>query len=161
MRFTRKTIMALSVSGAMTVVAGVSASAAVLGLPILGFGEAASGQAAPKVIHRTVYDDHYVTATTTPKAPARVPAAAGASRTTVPAMSGPGSPVWTAGPAPAAATAQAPTAAPAAVPAGDSDDPPVTTVPGATTPPPPAGCREPEWDPEHHLWQCSNNEVGG
>ena len=71
MRLTRKTVAALGLSGALTVMGGVLASAAVLNLPILGFGEAANQAAAPpRVIHRTVYDDHYVTANTAPKAPA-------------------------------------------------------------------------------------------
>jgi hypothetical protein len=155
MRFTRKTIMALSVSGALTLAAGVSASAAVLDLPILGFGETASEQAAPKVIHRTVYDDHYVTATTTPKAATHAPAATSASGSTMPATPSSGGPASTAGPAPVAAPAPA---APVAAPSGGSDDPPVTSVPGGTIPPPPAGCREPEWDGEHQVWQCSGSE---
>ncbi len=164
MRFTRKTIMALSVSGALTLAAGVSASAAVLDLPILGFGEAASEQAAPKVVHQTVYDDHYVTATTTPKAataPARRYRRRPATIRAEPRRA-PSGPAATAGPAPVAAApvAATPVAAPA-VPATthESDDPPpVTTAPGATIPPPPAGCREPEWDREHQVWQCSGSE---
>jgi hypothetical protein len=150
MRFTRKTIMALSVSGALTVAAGVSASAAVLDLPILGFGEAASEQSAPpKVVHRTVYDDRYVTATTAPKAatPPRVTAGA--------------TPV-TAAPAPAQVAAVAP--APAPVPDydddsdhDDDDDPPTASPPGAIPPPPP-GCREAEWDSEHRVWKCAGPE---
>jgi hypothetical protein len=152
MRFTRKTIMALSVSGALTVAAGVSASAAVLDLPILGFGEAASEQSAPpKVVHRTVYDDRYVTATTAPKA------------TTSPRASTGATPVTAATPGPAA-TAPAPVqvAAPAPAPAPaedyeDDDDRPAAGTPGAV-PPPPAGCSEAEWDSEHRVWKCAGPE---
>jgi hypothetical protein len=171
MRFTRKTIMALSVSGALTLAAGVSASAAVLDLPILGFGEAASEQVAPKVVHQTVYDDHYVTATTMPRAATHQPDATGALSSTIPGTTSTAGPASTAAPAavgaaaPAAPAAVAPVvpATPVAAPAvpatpHESDGPPVTTVPGASIPPPPAGCREPEWDREHKVWQCSGSE---
>jgi hypothetical protein len=163
MRLTRKTIVALSVSGAMTVLAGVSASAAVLDLPILGFGEPASEAAAPpRVVHRTVYDDHYVTTPTTPRAQAAA-APRTTSGTSAPATTGAAAPA----PAPAPTTAgfvaaaqpapspqPASTPAPAPTTAPPSDDTPVVS-PGGTRPPPPAGCNEPEWDSEHQVWHCS------
>jgi len=165
MRLTRKTVAALGISGALTVMAGVSASAAVLGLPILGFGESASESAVPKVVHRTVYDDHYVTATTAPK-----PSTAAAG--TASAHGGSGGPATTAASAPTAApefhaastpapqstsSPAAPTATAPATPA--VTEPPATQAPPVTSgrPPVPTGCREPEWDSEHQVWQCSNS----
>jgi len=166
MRFTRKTIVALGVSGALTVMAGVSASAAVLDLPILGFGEAATETAAaPQVVHRTVYDDHYVTATTAPRAAtpgitSRGSTAAAPATTAAPVVA-----PTTAAPAPSfqAASVPAPASTPAPTPttpaAGgdDSAKPPVTTG----RPPVPAGCIEPEWDAEHGFWHCANKESPG
>ncbi len=152
MRLTRKTMVALGVSGALTVMAGVSASAAVLGLPILGFGEAASESAAPpQVVHRTVYDDHYVTATTVPK-PAATPTSAAAARAAAAA---------TAAPAPAAAPAAVyvPAPAPAPAPAVEHEASEVSEPPAtAGRPPVPAGCEEPEWDSEHQAWHCKDSE---
>jgi hypothetical protein len=156
MRLTRKTMVALGVSGALTLMAGVSASAAVLDLPILGFGEAANETAAPpQVVHRTVYDDHYVTTPTSPKAPAAATSGGGgrsvAASTAAPAPA-----------APAAVYVPPPTQAPAPAPAVVHAEP-ETTQPPATTagrPPVPAGCREPEWDAEHQAWHCSNSEFG-
>ena len=167
MRLTRKTMVALGISGAMTVMAGVSASAAVLDLPILGFGEAANQTAAPpQVIHRTVYDDHYVTTPTTPKAQA--PATSGGPKsapTTGASVPSTGAPA--AAPSFSAASASAPASAPAPAFTPSPTEPPTTqpptTQPPATTvgrPPAPAGCREPEWDAEHQIWHCSNSVAG-
>jgi len=187
MRLTRKTVAALGLSGALTVMGGVLASAAVLNLPILGFGEAANQAAAPpRVIHRTVYDDHYVTANTAPKAEAPAAgspapkAAPGAPATTTVPTAGTaapaGAPASVAATAPAAPAGTAPAGAPAfvgatapaapAAPAGTAPAAPATTQPEVTPPPPsgrppaPAGCREPEWDSEHQAWHCSNGESG-
>ncbi|MFN8024963.1 MAG: hypothetical protein U0W40_00995 [Acidimicrobiia bacterium] len=171
MRLTRKTMVALAASGALTVMAGVTASAAVLGLPILGFGEAASESAAPQVVHQTVYDDHYVTATTEPK-PAATAAAGGSAKGS--GGTGGGGSAATAGPAAAAPAVQAastpqPVAAPVAATTPPtptvteppkSDDDEATPPAGGTRPPIPAGCREPEWDSEHQVWHCSNTESG-
>jgi hypothetical protein len=162
MRLTRKTMVALGISGAMTVLAGVSASAAVLDLPILGFGEAANGTAAPpQVVHRTVYDDHYVTAPTTPKAQASATSGGPKSAPTT------GAPASSAG-APAAApnfsaaSVPAPANAPAPAFTPSPTEPPATQPPATTVgrPPVPAGCREPEWDAEHQVWHCSNSVAG-
>jgi hypothetical protein len=167
MRLTRKTMVALGISGAMTVLAGVSASAAVLDLPILGFGEAANETAAPpQVVHRTVYDDHYVTTPTTPKAqaPAATSGAPKAAATT--GAPAPSTAAPSAAPTFSAASASAPAPAPTPAPAPAFTPPPTeppTTQPPATTvgrPPVPAGCREPEWDAEHQVWHCSNSGVG-
>jgi hypothetical protein len=183
MRLTRKTVAALGLSGALTVMGGVLASAAVLNLPILGFGEAATQAAAPpRVIHRTVYDDHYVTANTAPKAPAAgspaSKAAPGAPATTTeptagtaapaggPAFVAATAPAAPAGTAPAAPSGAAPSGTAPAAPAGTAPAAPATTQPEVTPPPPsgrppvPAGCREPEWDSEHQAWHCSNGESG-
>ena len=180
MRLTRKTVAALGISGALTVMGGVLASAAVLNLPILGFGEAATQAAAPpRVIHRTVYDDHYVTANTAPKAeapaagsPAPKAAPGAPATTTVPTAgtaapaSAPASVAATAPAAPSGAAPAAPSGAAPAAPAGTAPAAPATTQPEVTPPPPsgrppvPAGCREPEWDSEHQAWHCSNGESG-
>ena len=70
MRINRTTAMALAASAALVVGSGVVASAAVLDLPLFGFGgHEATGTAAspatttppPSVVDQTVYDDHYVT----------------------------------------------------------------------------------------------------
>jgi len=163
MRLTRKTMVALGISGAMTVLAGVSASAAVLDLPILGFGEAANETAAPpQVVHRTVYDDHYVTVPTTPKAQAPA-ATSGAPK--VAATTGAPAPS-TAAPAAApsfsAASAPAPAGAPAPAVTPSPTEPPATQPPATTVgrPPVPAGCQEPEWDAEHQVWHCSTPGGG-
>lgn len=162
MRVTRKTIVALSVSGALTVMAGVSASAAVLDLPILGFGETASEQSAPpKVVHRTVYDDTYVTTPTTPKPAATNPAASSGTAAASSSPAGGAGPAYTVGATSGAGPAPAPAPAPVAAHVEEPDDSPPVASPGATIPPPPAGCREPEWDSEHRVWQCSSaGEVG-
>ena len=70
MRINRTTAMALAASATLVVGSGVVASAAVLDLPVFGFGgHEATGTAAspatttppPSVVEQTVYDDHYVT----------------------------------------------------------------------------------------------------
>jgi len=163
MRLTRKTMVALGISGAMTVLAGVSASAAVLDLPILGFGEAASETAAPpQVIHRTVYDDHYVTTPTTPKAQAPAATSGGPKAAATTGAPAPSTAAPTAAPNFSAASAPAPAGAPAPAFTPSPTEPPATEAPATTVgrPPVPAGCREPEWDAEHQVWHCSNSGVG-
>lgn len=160
MRLTRKTIVAVGLSGALTVVAGVWALAAVFGLPFLGFGEAAHGSAAPEVVHRTVYDDQYVTATTeTPSGPSGSGASRGSSGATGSGAAVGASPTTQALQAPTKLTtagspqpSTAPTVQPAGAPATQPSHPatteptraPATTrAPPATEPPPRADDPDP------------------
>jgi len=153
-RFKRTTAMALAASATLVVGSGVVASAAVLDLPLFGFGHEATRSAASpatttppvSVVEQTVYDDHYVTAPGAPSGgtsgmPARVTAGGAA-----------------AAPAPTAARAPAPVPA-TAPPAAPAPTAPPTTAPPASPGSPPPGCVEPQWDPEHKVWQCSN--TGG
>ena len=161
MRIKRTTALALAASAALVIGSGVVASSAILGLPLFGFGgHEATGSAAtaastpsPSVVDQTVYDDHYVTSPAqsgssgAPHAPSKPTAAfasLGGSTAAPPAATTP---------APAAAPTAPPTTAPPTTVATTT-----TTVAAAGPPPPPPGCREPEWDPEHHVWQCSRGD---
>ena len=162
-RINRKTAMALAASAALVVGSGFVASAAVLHIPLFGFGHEATRSAASSatattppvsVVDQTVYDDHYVTT------PASTGAATVAATVSVPTTAA----------AVSASALNAPLGAAQAVSAPPSTTPPATTATTAPAPPtptsgpgttsttrpaPPAGCREPEWDPEYHVWQCS------
>jgi hypothetical protein len=161
-RVKRTTALALAASAALVIGSGVVASSAILGLPLFGFGgHEATGSAAtaastpsPSVVDQTVYDDHYVTSPAQSGSPGAVhtpsePTAAFASlgvRSAAPSAAttpAPAAPPTTASPTTASPTTLATT---------------TTTVAAAGPPPPPPGCREPEWDPEHHVWQCSRGD---
>jgi len=141
MRITRKTAAALAVSGAITVGAALVAAAAVFSFPVFGFGPAASTSAQPpptSVVERTVYDDHYVT-----RAPAGGNAGAGGSPASTGSRGAPAVPV-------AATTGSGTgTAQPASAVVAPS--------PTTTRPPIPAGCQEPEWEPQDGGWHCKGD----
>ena len=157
MRIKRTTALALAASAALVVGSGVVASSAILGLPLFGFGgHEATGSAAapastpsPSVVDQTVYDDHYVTSPA-PSGSSGTPHTASKPTAAFASLGG-----GTA--SPTAATTPAPTAAPTTAPP-TTVAPTTTTVAAAGPPPPPPGCREPEWDPEHHVWQCSRGD---
>lgn len=163
-RWTRKTVVALAVSGALVAAGAVVAVAAVFELPVFGLGAGGGAHtAAPTVVDKTIYHDHLVpkpgpTGDGGSRQATQVTAgggaggggAGGSSTTAPPVATGPSGPATT---APAGPAATVPTTAPTTAPPATEPEAPPTTQPG--TPPPPAGCREPEWDPEHHVWQCS------
>jgi hypothetical protein len=169
-----KTILAFALSGAVMVASTGVGAAAMLDLPILGFGGpapmvaaakeslpdttaadtgttttttavATTSEPAPIVVERIQYVDKYVTVGATPSATPTTAA----------------KPPSTAASTATTATTKLPAPSPPATA-------PTTTAPMATTttrapsttttrPEPPAGCQEPEWDKDLQQWHCKGN----
>ena len=161
-RIKRTTALALAASAALVIGSGVVASSAILGLPLFGFGgHEATGSAAtaasttvpfgrrPDRLRRPLRDLAGAIRLarerrTRPSKPTAAFASLGGSAAAPPAATTP---------APAAG-AHRPTHDRLTHDSRDHDDDRRGCRP--TTPPP--GCREPEWDPEHHVWQCSRGD---
>ena len=168
MQTPRKTVIAMSVAALLVLGTGVVAATTILDLRVPGFTTSNADSAAP-------------TPTTTgagPTAGVTAPAADDARAPASPATGPRGTAAPAAGPAPAGPIVAANTAAGAPAPGGAASEPtpgptsppptsppapapheddhvtPPTTI-GGTVPPVPAGCREPEWDSEHHVWHCA------